>query len=332
MRSRRTFLKLAAFSALAWLPRWPAANVAANGRVTAARVAVRTAPSQAADRRRWLYYDRLITSQATLAGLSASDGPAPWLQLGPDEFVYGGDIQPVATRLHTPQTTLTQPALGEISVPFVQGRAAPRAHSTPTTRLYFGSVHWVLEARRTSDNQVWYKLWHEQENTSHYVPGEQVRLVEPAEYAPLPAPAGNQRLVVDTANQQVIAEEAGREVFRARCATGVLVRQAEGSLQTSTPIGEFAIWLKRPSRHMRASEQNAGYDLPGVPWFTLFTDYGIGFHGVYWHNEFGRPRSHGCVNLSNADALWVYRWSLPQANAGARFTYNRRGGTVVRVL
>lgn len=328
--SRRAFLKLAALSALAW---WPgSAGLAAsapNGRVTAARVAVRREPSHTADRVRWLYFDRLITAGAPVPGLTPADGPALWLPLNANEFVYGGDIQPVTSQPQPVQTTLPQARLGEITVPWAQGRAGPRANSALTNRLYFGSVHWVLEAR-PADNQVWYRLWREQENASHFVPGEQVRLLAPADYAPLPA-QGERRLVVDTAGQQVMAEEAGREVFRARCATGLLVRQADGSLKTSTPLGDFAVWLKRPSRHMRASEQNTGYDLPGVPWFAMFNDYGIGFHGVYWHNDFGRPRSHGCVNLSNADALWVYRWSLPLAPATARVTANRREVTAVQV-
>ncbi len=325
--SRRAFLKIAALSALAYLPRLP--QTAPNGRVTAARVAVRTAPSHAADRVRWLYVDRLVTAGAPVPGLTAADGPAPWLPLAANEFVYGGDIQPVATQLQTARLSLPQPMLGAISVPFTQGRAAPRANSAPTTRLYFDSVHWALEARQ-AEGQVWYRLWYEQENTSHYIPATHLRLIDPADYAPLPA-AEPRQLIVDTASQQVIAEEAGREVFRARCATGLLVRQADGSLQTSTPLGDYTVWLKRPSRHMRAGEQNAGYDLPGVPWFTMFSNHGIGLHGVYWHNEFGRPRSHGCINLSNADALWVYRWTLPLAQATARVTTSHTAGTAVQV-
>jgi len=41
-----------------------------------------------------------------------------------------------------------------------------------------------------------------------------------------------------------------------------------------------------------------GYDLPGVPWNSYITEEGIAFHGTYWHNNFGKPRSHGCINLT----------------------------------
>ena len=40
-----------------------------------------------------------------------------------------------------------------------------------------------------------------------------------------------------------------------------------------------------------------------------FTDNGVAFHGAYWHNDFGTPRSHGCVNLPVSFAKWLYDWT-----------------------
>jgi lipoprotein-anchoring transpeptidase ErfK/SrfK len=54
-----------------------------------------------------------------------------------------------------------------------------------------------------------------------------------------------------------------------------------------------------------------GYDLPGVPWVSYFTEKGVSFHGTYWHNDFGLPRSHGCINLPSEASKWIYRWTLP---------------------
>jgi lipoprotein-anchoring transpeptidase ErfK/SrfK len=51
-----------------------------------------------------------------------------------------------------------------------------------------------------------------------------------------------------------------------------------------------------------------GYYLPDVPYTMYFyKDYGI--HGTYWHNNFGTPMSHGCVNMVTAEAGWLYNWS-----------------------
>jgi lipoprotein-anchoring transpeptidase ErfK/SrfK len=63
------------------------------------------------------------------------------------------------------------------------------------------------------------------------------------------------------------------------------------------------------------------YELPGVPWCMFFTTTGIALHGTYWHNDFGRPRSHGCVNMRSEDAKWLYRWTLPEV------PYEQLGGS-----
>ena len=48
-----------------------------------------------------------------------------------------------------------------------------------------------------------------------------------------------------------------------------------------------------------------GYDLPDVP-FSMFFYKGYAIHGTYWHNNFGTPMSHGCVNMNTNDAAWIY--------------------------
>ena len=56
-------------------------------------------------------------------------------------------------------------------------------------------------------------------------------------------------------------------------------------------------------------ERLDGYDLPGVPFPTYLSASGVAIHGAYWHNDFGRARSHGCVNVLPEAALWFYRWT-----------------------
>ncbi len=51
-----------------------------------------------------------------------------------------------------------------------------------------------------------------------------------------------------------------------------------------------------------------GYDLPGVP-YTMYFYKGYALHGTYWHNNFGHPMSHGCVNLRTSDAGWLFNWA-----------------------
>ena len=85
---------------------------------------------------------------------------------------------------------------------------------------------------------------------------------------------------------------------------GVLRRSAQissGLPATPTVKGDFKVTRKLRSRHMVGPD----YDLPNVPWVMYFFS-GYAFHGTYWHNNFGTPMSHGCVNMTNADAKWFY--------------------------
>jgi lipoprotein-anchoring transpeptidase ErfK/SrfK len=77
-----------------------------------------------------------------------------------------------------------------------------------------------------------------------------------------------------------------------------------GTWAHPTVTGTFNIWNKTPIQAM----SGPGYYLPNVPWVMYFyQDYGI--HGTYWHNNFGTPMSHGCVNMTIPDAEWLYNWA-----------------------
>ena len=78
-----------------------------------------------------------------------------------------------------------------------------------------------------------------------------------------------------------------------------------GTWQTPTVTGKFKVWIKVRSQAM----SGPGYYLPDVPYVMYFyKDYGL--HGTYWHNNFGTPMSHGCVNLTIPDAEWLYNFSM----------------------
>jgi len=80
---------------------------------------------------------------------------------------------------------------------------------------------------------------------------------------------------------------------------------------TPTVTGEYRIYVKVPIQDM----SGPGYYLPDVPWVMFFYDE-YGFHGTYWHNNFGTPMSRGCVNLRIEDAKWLYNW----ASVGTRIS------------
>jgi lipoprotein-anchoring transpeptidase ErfK/SrfK len=96
--------------------------------------------------------------------------------------------------------------------------------------------------------------------------------------------------------QRLYAFEDGQMVFSALVSTGLPA--------TPTVIGDFEVYLRYDAQRMTGP----GYDLPGVQWVQYFHQ-AYGLHGTYWHENFGEPMSHGCVNLQNADALWLYNWA-----------------------
>lgn len=104
------------------------------------------------------------------------------------------------------------------------------------------------------------------------------------------------QIVVDLSDQRVYAFENGQLVFTALASTGLPA--------TPTVLGDYKIYLRLESQTM----SGPGYYLPGVQWVQYFYE-GYGLHGTYWHNNFGQPMSHGCVNLTNADAYWLFQWA-----------------------
>ncbi len=77
-----------------------------------------------------------------------------------------------------------------------------------------------------------------------------------------------------------------------------------GTAYTPTVTGKYKIWIKFVSTDM----SGPGYYLPDVP-YAMYFYKGYGLHGTYWHNNFGTPMSHGCVNLRTSDAEWLYYWA-----------------------
>jgi len=115
---------------------------------------------------------------------------------------------------------------------------------------------------------------------------------------------------VDLTNQKVYAIEEGRRIYEFSVSTGKWA---------PTPTGEFRIWAKVRSQKMSGGVPGTGtyYYLPNVPWVMFFYNKdtprsrGFSLHGTYWHNNFGHPMSHGCVNMRIEDAKTLYEWADP---------------------
>lgn len=123
-------------------------------------------------------------------------------------------------------------------------------------------------------------------------------------------PSREKHIEVDLTNQRVYAYEGDKKVMEFVVSTG---------LWGWTPTGEFTIWTKVRSQLMSGGRKEWGtyYYLPNVPYVMFFYNdevekmRGFSFHGTYWHDNFGHPMSHGCINMRTEEAQMLYDWATP---------------------
>ena len=119
-----------------------------------------------------------------------------------------------------------------------------------------------------------------------------------------PEGVDNKRWIeVNLKDQTIAVYDQGQLVFATLIASGIE--------PFWTRPGLFQIYQKLDSTPMRGAfeaDRSDAYYLEDVPW-TMYYDKARALHGAYWHNGFGTPRSHGCVNMSVGDARWLYDWA-----------------------
>lgn len=113
---------------------------------------------------------------------------------------------------------------------------------------------------------------------------------------------------VDISKQLLVAYEGERAVFTTLISSG---RKGTKEEPFDTPTGRWRIRSKHVSTTMDGPTASDGnYSIQDVPWTMYFFD-SYALHGAFWHDGFGRVRSHGCVNLGPSDARWLFNWTTP---------------------
>jgi len=140
---------------------------------------------------------------------------------------------------------------------------------------------------------------------------------------------GRSWIHVSILKQSMVAYEGDTPVYVTLVSTGA---DGLGDPKTthSTVRGQFLIHTKHVTATMDSDEVGDEFDLRDVPYVQYFSE-GFAFHAAYWHDTFGTPHSHGCVNLSPSDSRWLFHWTdppVPQAWHGAM---SLRGGTLVYI-
>lgn len=366
--SRREFLKLGgvALGALAnaslWrpgfasqgqvsidFPRQPEGELGKLARVASKQVDVHSLPNDQAPIVGNRFRDQILQ---IYEDLNPPDAPkfynTLWYKVW-GGYVHSSHLQIVDIRLNEEQRWASPAGqLTEVTVPYTTAYQYSRLSGWSPwrgSRLYYSSIHWVTGVEQGPDGGAWYKIVNELSDSEiYYAPAAHLRYISPQEYLPISVdvPAGKKRIEVTLREQTLRAYEYDQVVLQTRISSGVPNRDnGRDDYPTSTPPGKYVIYSKMPSKHMGSVaggdelEKSGGFTLPGVPWTSFFINPGgYALHGTYWHTNFGLQMSHGCVNMRNEDALFIFRWTTPvfdpfKIEGSANWEMTGHGTTVI---
>ncbi len=303
-------------------PQPPPASTEKKGVVIAGVLNVRARPGVSSSNPPidTLRYGAKVTvyEERTVAG-------AKWYRVGANRWVHGGyirlqgpasDSEPIQEPLPTlpdGEQPVGAPApvvrprrvdlpVGWVVAPSLNARRAPGDNAAVVRKLAHNEMVSILEETKIG-NALWYRIDRDQ-----WVTGAWIGVARPKP-RPKSIKANERWVGVSLKEQTVIAYEGDKPVYAALAATG--------TAGAPTVQGVFRTWWRLTSRRMAGP----GYYLEEVTW-TCYFHGAYALHTAYWHDAFGRPRSHGCVNLSPYDAWWIFQWSAPGgANAPAVYSY-----------
>ena len=307
----------------------------------------RVKPEADAEINKSVYEDFLFPIYREVVGEApAGTYNATWFET-PYGYVYSPGVQLVKNEPNVPETALPDSSIGKgfwgvVTVPYVnlifgKDPVSPWYISIKdhNPKLYYDQIFWIDEIKTASDGTILYRA-NELYGTYGdivYADARAIRKITDEEVAPIHPEVENKRIYVNLTYQTLTCYENDVEVYFCRISSGAMYTN-EGVLtdRYATPTGNHHPWRKSISLHMSGSLTGSGWDTPGVPWNVIFATGGASIHGVFWHNAFGTPRSHGCVNAKPDDAKWICRWVKPEVGLDpGDITVSGDVGTLIEV-
>jgi lipoprotein-anchoring transpeptidase ErfK/SrfK len=226
--------------------------------------------------------------------------PTRWggVRLGDDTGLELPVAFALARRGHTKKVAVHTAAEGARVVRWLAPRTVVSALETASSRVRIGDGQWVDAV--------------------------DLRVAELAAPPELTEP-GERWVDVDLDRQVLVAYEGTQPVYATLVSSGAKKYPSE--------TGIFRVWVKFSETDMNGQMgDEAPYAVATVPW-TQFYAKDLALHTAYWHDKFGQPRSHGCINLSPVDARFLYFWSSPPLPAGWSMAHGivERPGSMIRV-
>jgi lipoprotein-anchoring transpeptidase ErfK/SrfK len=251
-----------------------------------------------------------------------------WVET-PDGYIYAANLQPVRNYPNQAIDTLVPTSMGEgiwaeVTVPFADVNLVnnPSSNSWVRSRIdqglplrvYYGQVYYIDQIKSDELGNIYYRA-----NPNYYggvdmfwVPAEAMYPISIDEISPINPEVEDKKIIVDVNKQTLTCYEGNTEVYYCQVSTGAKYDMYGNSVEKwATPLGSYLVSRKFISLQMSGGTTGAPYDLPGIGWVSIFATGGVAIHATVWHNDFGTPKSHGCVNTLPEDAKWIFRWGLP---------------------
>lgn len=322
---RRNFLKYLSLGLTVFSFPYPkktisqAMNIIRLGRVTSESQSIYQEPSEYSRILFQRFFDDILNIYDEVI---SDDGPGynpVWYRVW-GGYAHSAFIQTVRNRLNPIVRSFPSTgSLMELTVPYSQSYRIKNRNVWETFYiLYYGSTHWVFDLIEEPDGQLYYEIRNALLTLSYYVPAEHLRRVDELELTPInPDILPQDKHIEISIGPQVLRAYEGNQLIKEfKVSTGLPNTSIDPDIiPTDTPKGNHIIQNKRPSVHMGDGTLRSdaeAYELPGVPWVSYFEPTtGVAIHGTYWHNNYGRAMSHGCVNMKPEDAKWIYRWTTP---------------------
>lgn len=247
-----------------------------------------------------------------------------WYRVDETAYVLASDVLPASpSTFHGTQLAEEpQHPPAFIIVPSLNIRARPGATpDNPAVGILsrYDMIN-ILSSQEVEDG-IWYQIGDDQ-----YIHSAYVRVVHPVT-RPGEIGPDERWISVDLVQQTMAAYEGDRMVFATLVSTG--------RPPWFTPKGLYRVWIKLATGNMQGGivERGDYYYIQDVPWIMYFSR-DVGLHGAFWHDRFGFPSSHGCVNLSPLDADWLFQWAtplLPRPDQKTVYASKNNPGTWVHV-
>ncbi|MCW5873384.1 MAG: L,D-transpeptidase [Anaerolineales bacterium] len=311
-------------------------------------VYVRSAPNREAPEVGQLMGDTVVPWIREVVGSATGLRNQRWIEI-PQGYVWAPFLQPVKNIVNEPLTSLPDYSGGggnpgmwmEVTQPYVDVQLvnanAPYGHrirflvqSNWPIRLYYGQVMWVDDIRTNDAGETEYHVFdlYGSLGDHFWAPARAFKPIHPEDISPISPEVENKEIVINIARQTMSCYENGREVHFSRVSTG---RDSEEGIGY-TPVSDYLrVYMKYISTTMTGGTSGAGYDLAGIGWCTFIATGGIAVHTCYWHNNYGERTSAGCVNATQEDAKFIFRWTAPQVDYFPG-KIDQIAGTSVRVV